>query len=52
MPVEIKELYIKINVKDAQDANTSASSDEKGKEEVITECLEQVMSIMENKTER
>jgi hypothetical protein len=62
MPIEIKELHIRVNV------TPSASKQEKGgpaampgretalsggaKLEIIAECVEQVMKILENKKDR
>jgi len=51
MPVEIKELYIKINVTDGKDANAQNDQGAK-KEDLIAECMEQVMEIMDRKDER
>ncbi|HLW29808.1 MAG TPA: DUF5908 family protein [Brumimicrobium sp.] len=55
MPVEIKELLIEINVansKDAYKTASSAQSTKKNKNEILTECIEQVMTMIENKNER
>ncbi len=50
MPIEIKELHIKINVKEG--GQQSAKSDGGGKEELVQECLDQVMKVIKNKDER
>lgn len=50
MPIEIKELHIKINVKEG--GKESAQSDSGGKEDIIQECLDQVMKVLKNKDER
>ncbi|RYJ38372.1 hypothetical protein NU08_2695 [Flavobacterium anhuiense] len=54
MPIEIKELHIKINVNEspssgAKPASSSSSSSEKDN---VAECVEQVMKIIERKKER
>ncbi|MET3026058.1 DUF5908 family protein [Flavobacterium sp. UW10123] len=54
MPIEIKELHIKINVNEspssgAKPASSSSSSTEKDN---VAECVEQVMKIIERKKER
>lgn len=53
MPIEIKELHIKINVND--DSQTKASSDNSsgGKtNDIIAQCLEQIAEIQNRKNER
>ena len=50
MPIEIKELHIKINVKEG--GEKSSDSDGAGKSEIIQECLDQVMTVLKNKDER
>jgi len=53
MPIEIKELHIKINV--SEDGQTNASNDKKsgGKSEnLIQECLDQISLINSRKNER
>ena len=50
MPIEIKELHIKINVKEGE--QTSSESDGDGKSKMVQECLDQVMTILKNKDER
>lgn len=55
MPVEIKELLIEINVANNIDAQTKAFSgktDKKNKNEILIECIEQVMTMIDNKKER
>lgn len=62
MPIEIKELHIRINVTppDSQggSGDSTPSSGRAGrisgnqKQEIIAECVEQVMKILENKKER
>ena len=53
MPIEIKELHIKINVNENSNLGTkpvsTSPSDEK---DAVAECVEQVMKIIERKKER
>lgn len=51
MPIEIKELHIKINV--TEGGKSAPAPATKGKEhDVVAECVEQVMQIIERKKER
>jgi hypothetical protein len=56
MPVEIRELTIKVNVNGEQAGNAPAPSQGAGggdaKEALIKEAVEEVMRILENKKER
>jgi Family of unknown function (DUF5908) len=51
MPIEIKELHIKINVNEGTkpSANQASKSNEK---DAVEECVEQVMQIIERQKER
>lgn len=53
MPIEIKELNIKINVTDDQ-ATASGNQDvsQEMQDEIIARCVEQVMEIISKKQER
>ncbi|RMA58871.1 DUF5908 family protein [Ulvibacter antarcticus] len=53
MPIEIKELHIKINVDDNQQTNAT-STKEPGQmtDKVIRMCVEQMMQIETRKNER
>lgn len=54
MPIEIKELHIKINVDEGPrngKAQQSSGSKE-GKEKIIAECVEAVMEILNQQKER
>lgn len=59
MPIEIKELYIRVSV-DAQpsgqaragDGSVTGADDEGGKDQMVEECVEQVLKILERKAER
>jgi len=53
MPIEIKELYIKINVNDALQTNASSEKTKNGrKDDVIKKCIEAVTTIQDRKNER
>ena len=57
MPIEIKELHIKAVVVDnkskhANDAELSKRDLDKLKHEVIKECIQDILQILENKMER
>jgi hypothetical protein len=51
MPIEIKELHIKINVNEG--SNSGAKKDTKSKDkDVVAECVELVMQVIERRKER
>jgi len=53
MPIEIKELHIKINVDEKAAATTSATSvDEAKLMRAVSESVEQVVNIQQRKKER
>ena len=56
MPIEIKELHIKINVDESTNSKQTMSangmSNAGNEEEVIAQCIEAVMELIENKQER
>ena len=57
MPIEIKELHIKAVVVDsknktAANGELSKRDQEKLKREIIKECVQEIVQIFENKTER
>lgn len=52
MPIEIKELHIKINVEDPHEQPASGKNSPLEKEQLIAECVEQVMDILARKEER
>ena len=49
MPIEIKELHIKINVNENSNSGAKPAAAEKDN---VAECVEQVMKIIERKKER
>jgi len=51
MPIIITEIEILVTVANSETAATDASSPS-GKEEIIKECVEQVMAILNSKNER
>lgn len=50
MAIEIKELHIKINVNDSSNPKATKPSNKDGN--LVSECVEQVMKIIERKKER
>jgi len=53
MPIEIKELHIKINVDEKVEATTTAASvDEEQIMRAISESVEQIVNIEQRKKER
>ena len=53
MPIEIRELIIKATVRDRASERQPGSRELRSeKEEVIQECVEQVMEILKRKKER
>lgn len=50
MPIEIKELYIKINVDDAANASSGSTADDSAA--IIAACIEEVMEKLKEQTER
>ena len=62
MPIEIRELHIRVSVTTPAAANPSPGSSSPGqggedargnnKEEIIASCVEKVMEILQTKTER
>jgi hypothetical protein len=52
MPIEIKELHIKINVEDQPRSSDPAQMRKDEKDKIIAECIEQVMEIMAKNQER
>ena len=58
MPIEIRELVIKASVGDAESANdnnasaSGAASGGMSTDAVVKQCVEQVLAILKEKTER
>ena len=52
MPIEIKELHIKINVNEGSKPTASATAQKSKDEDAVAECVAQVMKIIERKKER
>ena len=61
MPIEIKELHIKVTVEPSKEGKSSPAQAQGGdkpaaaqvdKEALIAECVEQVLQILHNKRER
>jgi hypothetical protein len=52
MPIEIKELNIKINVNDKPQTSDPEKKGKDDKESIIAACVEQVMEILSKNRER
>jgi hypothetical protein len=52
MPIEIKELHIKINVNDKPQASNPEKNSKDEKEAIVAACVEQVMEILSKTQER
>lgn len=52
MPVEIKELHIKINVDESPGSSDTQTNERNEKEKLIAACIEEVMEILLKKDER
>lgn len=52
MPIEIKELHIKINVDENASSLRRESPAKEEKNKIIAACVEQVMEILSKKEER
>ncbi len=52
MPIEIKELHVKINVDNDVDKKPRPSNNQPKKELIVAECVEQVMQLISNFKER
>ncbi len=52
MPIEIKELHIKINVDEGSESSSPETSEMNDKDKIIEACVEQVMEILAKKEER
>lgn len=52
MPIEIKELHIRINVESKAQTNEPTKIQKNEKEQMVAACVEQVMEILAQKRER
>lgn len=52
MPIEIKELHIKINVEDKPQSSDSEKEEKNSKDKIVAACVEQVMEILAKNKER
>ena len=52
MPIEIRELHIKINVDENAVRSETINHSQDRKDEIIEACVEQVMDILSKKEER
>jgi len=52
MPVQVNEIVIRAIIKDEKGSEKKTEGDKTDKEEIISECVEQVLQIIKEKTER
>ena len=52
MPIEIKELHIKINVDESPESSNSETTNRNEKDKIIEACVEQVLEIISKNKER
>jgi hypothetical protein len=52
MPVEIRELQITTTVQEGGNTSSSSPAPAAGNDDIITKCVEQVLEILKEKTER
>ncbi len=52
MPIEIKELHIKINVDEGPENSNQEAANRNQKDKIIEACVEQVMEIISKNQER
>ena len=52
MPVEIKELIVKITVSDKPQSSSPETNNQEAKDVIIAACVEQVLEILSKKQER
>ncbi|MGZ3764382.1 MAG: DUF5908 family protein [Mucilaginibacter sp.] len=52
MPVEIRELQITTTVQDNGSTSSSTSASPSNNEDIIAKCVEQVLEILKEKSER
>jgi hypothetical protein len=61
MPIEIKELHIRVTVNASPNGQQTGArgggggtvpDDEGGRDEIVAECVEQILGILESKRER
>ncbi len=52
MPIEIKELHIRINVDGSRGDTPSRMSAQDDKQQLIAECVERIMELITDKKER
>ncbi|MFW0737790.1 DUF5908 family protein [Flavobacterium sp.] len=52
MPIEIKELHIKINVNEGSKSTAPPTAPKSKDGDAVAECVEQVLKIIERKKER
>lgn len=52
MPIEIRELHIKINVDNTTEQRRNRNNENQDKDKIIEACVERVMELLSKKEER
>ena len=52
MPIQVNEIVIRAVIKVEKGEKKNTEGEQAGKEEIISECVEQVLQIIKEKTER
>jgi len=52
MPIEIRELHIKVTVDESATNNQNTSGPVTDRDNIVSECVDQVLEILNNKKER
>jgi len=52
MPIQVNEIVIRAVIKDEKGEKKKPEGDKTNKEEIIAECVEQVLQIIKEKAER
>lgn len=52
MPIEIKELHIKVAVNSTPHPGSGRATEGDARDALVAECVEQVLQILQNKAER
>jgi len=52
MPIEIRELHIRVALTTAPPTPGAKAGDDDAKDAIVAECVEQVLQILQNKAER
>ncbi len=52
MPIQVNEIVIRAVIKDEKGEKKKPEGEKTDKEEIVSECVEQVLEIIKEKTER